>query len=150
MDTTQYEQKIAELEQTINKLNDKLKNKYLVDADMVRSSALKCYYKKRGPLKRDLPKEQKQKMNDIRYILKNSKLKEEEIKNKTDNEIKLLRDEIERNKRIEYYENNKEIYSKKIKCEVCGIEYPKYNKSKHLKSQSHIIFDDFRNILKKV
>ena len=53
-------------------------------------------------------------------------------------EIKESKAETKRQYCKEYFEKNKEDLRGKIKCDVCGHEYMKYNKTNHLRTQKHM------------
>jgi hypothetical protein len=45
--------------------------------------------------------------------------------------------ELKRQYYLEYFEKNKDKLKEKIKCDVCGHEYMKYNKTSHLRTRKH-------------
>lgn len=46
--------------------------------------------------------------------------------------------ELKRQYCKEYFEKNKDELKEKIKCDICGHEYMKYNKTNHLRTKKHM------------
>jgi len=46
----------------------------------------------------------------------------------------------------QYYENHKEIWNKKVKCEICNGEYNNASKYRHLKSKIHLLAEKQKKI----
>lgn len=52
-------------------------------------------------------------------------------------EKKETKAELKRQYYLEYFEKNKDKLKGKVKCDICGHEYMKYNKTNHLRTQKH-------------